>query len=112
MAIKCVDGRQKVKALSGGNKQKVVFGKWIADDADILILDCPTRGVDVGVKASMYQLIYEMKQQGKSIVMISEEMPELIGMSDRILIMKDGQINGEFYRKDGYDQHELIECMI
>ncbi len=112
LAIKCVDGRQKVKALSGGNKQKVVFGKWIADDADILILDCPTRGVDVGVKASMYQLIYEMKQQGKSIVMISEEMPELIGMSDRILIMKDGQINGEFYRKDGYDQHELIECMI
>ncbi len=112
LAIKCINGRQKVKAMSGGNKQKVVFGKWIADDADILILDCPTRGVDVGVKASMYQLIYKMKQQGKSIVMISEEMPELIGMSDRILIMKDGRINGEFFRKDGYQQHELIECMI
>lgn len=112
LAIKCVSGRQRVKALSGGNKQKVVFGKWIADDANILILDCPTRGVDVGVKASMYQLIYEMKKQGKSILMISEEMPELMGMSDRILIMKDGKLNGEFFRRDGYRQHEMIECMI
>ena len=112
LAIKCTGRGQKVKALSGGNKQKVVFGKWIADDADILILDCPTRGVDVGVKASMYQLIYEMKKAGKSIVLISEEMPELIGMSDRIIIMKDGKISGQFDRADGYKQYELIECMI
>lgn len=112
LAIKCVNMLQPVKALSGGNKQKVVFGKWIADDADILILDCPTRGVDIGVKAAMYQLIYNMKQQGKSIIMISEEMPELIGMSDRLLVMKDGKISGEFLRKDGYHQNELIECMI
>lgn len=112
LSIKCVDMLQPVKAMSGGNKQKVVFGKWIADDADILILDCPTRGVDVGVKASMYQLIYEMKQKGKSIIMISEEMPELMGMSDRILIMKNGELCGEFYRKDGYNEHQMIECMI
>ena len=112
LAIKCVNMLQPVKALSGGNKQKVVFGKWIADDADILILDCPTRGVDIGVKAAMYQLIYQMKQKGKSIIMISEEMPELIGMSDRLLVIRDGKVNGEFYRKDGYDQHKLIECMI
>ena len=76
----------------GGNKQKVVFGKWIGSEADVLILDCPTRGIDIGVKASMYQLIYKMKKQGKSIILISEELPELIGMSDRILIMKDGKI--------------------
>lgn len=112
LAIKCVNMLQPVKALSGGNKQKVVFGKWIADDADILILDCPTRGVDIGVKAAMYQLIYEMKKKGKSIIMISEEMPELIGMSDRLLVLKDGKVNGEFLRKDGYHQNELIECMI
>ncbi len=112
LAIKCVSILQPVKAMSGGNKQKVVFGKWIADDAEILILDCPTRGVDIGVKVSMYNLIYNMKKQGKSIVLISEEMPELIGMSDRILIMKDGKINGEFHRKDGFNQHALIECMI
>ena len=112
LAIKCVNIWQPVRAMSGGNKQKVVFGKWIADDADVLILDCPTRGVDIGVKAAMYQLIYDMKKKGKSIVMISEEMPELIGMADRLLIMKDGKVNGEFYRKDGYDEHALIECMI
>jgi ribose transport system ATP-binding protein len=112
LAIKCVSPFQPVRALSGGNKQKVVFGKWIADDADILILDCPTRGVDIGVKAAMYQLIYEMKKNGKSIVMISEELPELCGMSDRLLIMKDGAINGEFFRKDGYDNNSLINSMI
>lgn len=112
LAIKCVNIWQPVRAMSGGNKQKVVFGKWIADDADVLILDCPTRGVDIGVKASMYQLIYDMKKKGKSIVMISEEMPELIGMADRLLIMKDGMVNGEFFRRDGFHEHQLIECMI
>lgn len=112
LAIKCVNIWQPVRAMSGGNKQKVVFGKWIADDADVLILDCPTRGVDIGVKAAMYRLIYDMKKKGKSIVMISEEMPELTGMADRLLIMKNGRVNGEFYRRDGFDEHELIECMI
>ncbi len=112
LMIKCQNAYQPVRALSGGNKQKVVFGKWCADDADILILDCPTRGVDIGVKASMYQLIYEMKRQGKSIIMISEELPELMGMCDRLLIMKDGEISGEFYRKQRYDDRELIEYMI
>lgn len=112
LAIKCTNMFQPVRALSGGNKQKVVFGKWIADDADVLIMDCPTRGVDIGVKAAMYQLIYEMKKEGKSIIIISEELPELIGMSDRLLIMKDGRITGEFYREDGFNEHELIEYMI
>lgn len=112
LRIKCSSVHQSVRALSGGNKQKVVFGKWVADDADVLILDCPTRGVDIGVKAAMYQLIYSMKQQGKSIVMISEELPELCGMSDRLLIIKDGKINGEFHRTDGYNDRKLIDCMI
>ena len=112
LMIKCQDAYQPVRALSGGNKQKVVFGKWIADDPDVLILDCPTRGVDIGVKAAMYELIYEMKQRGKSIIMISEELPELIGMCDRLLIMRDGQVSGEFFRKDGYNDRVLIEYMI
>ena len=112
LMIKCQNAHQPVRALSGGNKQKVVFGKWCADDADILILDCPTRGVDIGVKAAMYQLIYDMKKQGKSIIMISEELPELMGMCDRLLIMRDGQVSGEFFRKDGYDDRTLIEYMI
>lgn len=112
LAIKCNDIFQPVSAMSGGNKQKVVFGKWLAADADVLILDCPTRGVDIGVKAAMYQLINDMKKKGKSIVLISEELPELCGMSDRLLIMRDGEISGEFYRTDGFDNTELIDCMI
>ncbi len=112
LSIKCTDMHQPVRFLSGGNKQKVVFGKWIAGDAEILILDCPTRGVDVGVKAAMYQLMYEMKKNGKSLIMISEELPELMGMSDRLIIMKDGRISGEFMRQDGFNEHELINYMI
>ncbi len=112
LAIKCVSIFQPVKTLSGGNKQKVVFGKWLAADADILILDCPTRGVDIGVKAAMYQLIYEMKKRGKSVVLISEELPELCGMSDRLLIMRNGKVTGEFFRQNGFSSAELINCMI
>lgn len=112
LKIKCVNQYQIVSRLSGGNKQKVVFGKWIACGADILIMDCPTRGVDVGVKAAMYSLIEEMKKKGKSIVLISEELPELMGMSDRLLIMKDGKIEKEFLRNDGYDDKVIINYMI
>ena len=112
LAIKCVNVFQPVRALSGGNKQKVVFGKWLAADADILILDCPTRGVDIGVKASMYQLINDMKKKGKSIILISEELPELCGMSDRLIMMRNGEITGEVLRTEGFDNNELINYMI
>ena len=112
LLIKCQGPWQVTRALSGGNKQKVVFGKWCAYDAQIMILDCPTRGVDVGVKAAMYQLIYSMKKEGKSIVLISEELPELCGMSDRLLIIKDGKVSGEFFRKDGFDERVLVDYMI
>lgn len=112
LAIKCNSIFQPVSAMSGGNKQKVVFGKWLAADAKVLILDCPTRGVDIGVKAAMYQLIYDMKKKGASIILISEELPELCGMSDRLVIMRNGEISGEFHRSDGYDNSKLIDCMI
>lgn len=98
--------------LSGGNKQKVVLAKWLGKGAEILILDCPTRGIDVGTKAAIYQLIEELKKEGRSIVLISEELPELIGMSDRILLLKDGNISGEFLRKDGLTEGKLIQKMI
>ncbi len=112
LSIKCASINQNVQYLSGGNKQKVVFGKWIGRDCDILILDCPTRGVDVGVKAAMYALIDDMKRQGKTIIMISEELAELIGMADRLLILKDGSLAGEFQRSRQLTEHEIIECMI
>ena len=101
-----------VSSLSGGNKQKVVFAKWLAANSNILILDCPTRGIDIGVKSNMYKMIYDMKKQGKAILFISEELPELVGMSDRIIIMKDGKINLEITRKEGFSEQKLIEYMI
>ena len=112
LQIKCNSADQLVSTLSGGNKQKVSFAKWIANNSEILILDCPTRGVDIGVKQFIYQLLYQMKLEGKSIIMISEELPELIGMSDRILIMKDGKITKEFTRDKDLTQEQIIEYMI
>lgn len=112
LEIKCYDETQEVSTLSGGNKQKVSFGKWVGNDSEIIIFDCPTRGVDVGVKATMYNLLYELRNQGKSIVLISEELTEVIGMSDRILILKDGQLSKEFYRSKDLTEHEIIEYLI
>ncbi|GFI03520.1 ribose import ATP-binding protein RbsA [Lachnospiraceae bacterium] len=112
LRIKCQSPTQYVQELSGGNKQKVVFGKWIAKDCDVLILDCPTRGVDIGVKVDMYRLITELKQQGKAILLISEELPELLGMSDRMLIFKDGKISTELSRSKEIAEHDVIQYMI
>lgn len=112
LSIKCAARSQAVSQLSGGNKQKVVFGKWIACNSKILILDSPTRGVDIGVKQAMYKLMMKLKSDGCSIVMISEELQELIGMSDRIIIMKDGRADGEFIRHPELSESELIKHMI
>jgi ribose transport system ATP-binding protein len=112
LSIKCADRDQQVSQLSGGNKQKVVFGKWIGRGSEVLILDCPTRGVDIGVKRAMYQLMTELKNEGKSIIMISEELPELMGMSDRLIIMKDGRITKEFERSADLSDTEIIKYMI
>lgn len=112
LSIKCAGSAQMVSQLSGGNKQKVVFGKWIGCQSEILILDCPTRGVDIGVKQAMYQLMMQLKNEGKAILMISEELPELIGMSDRIIIMKDGEIKKEFERSEKLSDAQIIEFMI
>ena len=112
LSVKCAEMNQYVSALSGGNKQKVVFGKWIGRGSEILILDCPTRGVDIGVKQAMYQLMYRMKKEGKSIVIISEEMAELIGMADRLIVMKDGEIKKEFPRSESLSESDMIQYMI
>jgi len=110
--IKCVSAEQYCTELSGGNKQKVAFAKWMGADCDVLILDCPTRGIDIGVKADMYKLIDDMKHAGKGIVMISEELVELIGMSDRMIIMKDGAIVREVMRDPSVTDSQLIEYII
>ena len=111
LSIKCRHMDQPVSAMSGGNKQKVVFGKWLGAGSRVLILDCPTRGVDIGVKQAMYRLIDRMKREGKAILIISEEMAELIGMCDRLLVMKDGAIQREFMR-GSMSESEIIRYMI
>lgn len=112
MRIKCRDDRQWLKELSGGNKQKVVFSKWLATHSDVFILDCPTRGIDIGVKADMYKLMMELKKAGKGIIMISEEMSELIGMSDRMLLFKDGALVKEIKRSTSVGEKDIIEQII
>ncbi|MBO5092812.1 MAG: sugar ABC transporter ATP-binding protein [Lachnospiraceae bacterium] len=112
LKIKMSSLKQLCGQLSGGNKQKVALAKWLGNDSDILIMDCPTRGIDVGVKASIYQLMDDYRKAGKSILMISEELPELIGMSDRILILKDGALSKEFERSRELTEAEAIKYMI
>ena len=112
MSVKMVDTDQFVSDLSGGNKQKVVLSRWIGKDSDILVLDSPTRGIDIKVKQDIYQLMDRMRKNGKSIIMISEELMELIGMCDRILIMKDGELSGELMRSPDLDENSLIAKMV
>jgi len=112
MSVKMVNTSQFVSDLSGGNKQKVVLARWIGKDSDILVLDSPTRGIDIKVKQDIYQLMDRMRKEGKSIIMISEELMELIGMCDRILIMKDGSVSGELMRSEELDENQLIAKMV
>ena len=94
MEIKTPSGKTQIQSLSGGNQQKVLVGRWLANNPDVLILDEPTRGIDVGAKYEIYCIIEELAREGKSIIMISSEMGELIGMSDRIMVMCDGRVTG------------------
>lgn len=97
-----------MKNLSGGNQQKVVVAKTLATNSRIIIFDEPTRGIDVGAKQEIYQLMNAMVQQGISIVMISSEMEELIGMSDRIIVMHEGKLVGELEKKE-FSQNKILE---
>jgi len=100
LGIKTPSLRQKVRNLSGGNQQKVVIAKWLTADTDVLIFDEPTRGIDVGAKSEIYHLLNELARQGKAIVMISSELPEILRMSHRILVMAEGRIRGELSGAD------------
>ena len=98
--IKCPTINQLVKNLSGGNQQKVILGKWLAADSQLIIFDEPTRGIDVGAKYEIYKLINDLVESGRSVLMISSEMEELIGMSDRIIVLAEGQMTGELEKEE------------
>ncbi len=102
---------QNVGNLSGGNQQKVLLAKWMFADPDILILDEPTRGIDVGAKYEIYCIINDLVAQGKSVIMISSELPEVLGMSDRIYVMNEGRIVGEFQQEEA-SQESIMGCIL
>ena len=108
MNIKTPSSKTQIQSLSGGNQQKVLIGRWLANAPDVLILDEPTRGIDVGAKYEIYCIIEELARAGKSIIMISSEMAELIGMSDRIMVMCDGRVTGFVDGKDA-TQENIME---
>lgn len=112
LRIAVADVKNPVSSLSGGNQQKVVIAKWMFGSADIVIFDEPTRGIDVGAKTEVYQVMNEMVRQGKAVIMISSEMPELIGMCTRVITMREGRITGEFDNEVSASQEELLAAMM
>ncbi|MCI8282725.1 MAG: sugar ABC transporter ATP-binding protein [Lachnospiraceae bacterium] len=110
--LKCTGINQNVNGLSGGNKQKVNLGRWLAKDLSILIVDCPTRGVDVGVKAYIYQCLREAKKKGIGILMITDELSEAMGMADHIMVMKNGELKKTIKRSSHFKEEEIIEVMV
>ncbi|MCI8293844.1 MAG: sugar ABC transporter ATP-binding protein [Hespellia sp.] len=113
LSIKCNSAEQTAQTLSGGNQQKVIIAKWLLANPKVLILDEPTRGIDVGAKAEIYKLMNKMAQNGMTIIMISSELPEVLSMSDRVLIMSAGEIRGEFTHNEFVEgkitQKEILE---
>jgi inositol transport system ATP-binding protein len=109
LEIKTPSIEQIIKLLSGGNQQKVLISRWLLTSPEILILDEPTRGIDVGAKAEIHRLMSKLAQEGKAIMMISSELPEVLGMSDRVIVMHEGRISGEFLRGD-VDQAKIMQC--
>ena len=95
MHIKTPTQETKIRSLSGGNQQKVILGRWLLTEPTVLLLDEPTRGIDVGAKYEIYELILDLAKQGKTVIMVSSEMPELLGVCDRILVMSGGRLAGE-----------------
>jgi ribose transport system ATP-binding protein len=100
LTIRTPSPEQEIRYLSGGNQQKVVIGKWLLADSKVLIMDEPTRGIDVGAKVEIYELMNELTEHGAGILMISSDLLEVLGLSDRILVMAGGRITGELSREE------------
>jgi ABC-type sugar transport system ATPase subunit len=112
LQIKVTGSEQLAATLSGGNQQKVVLAKWLERNAEIIIFDEPTRGIDVGAKYEIYLLINKLAAEGKSILMISSELPEILGMSDRIVVMHDGRVSGEIEDVAAATQQQIMRLAI
>ena len=100
LRVKAASATQEIRTLSGGNQQKAILAKWLMGDTKVLILDEPTRGIDVGSKAEIHALMSECADEGMAVIMISSELPEILGMSDRVYVMREGRIAGELQREE------------
>ncbi len=109
MNVKAPSAKTKIGNLSGGNQQKVILGRWLLTNPDVLLLDEPTRGIDVGAKYEIYQLMNQLAAQGKGMIVVSSEMPELLGICDRILVMSNGRQAGIFDAKE-VTQVQIMEA--
>ena len=112
LQVKISTRHQQAQTLSGGNQQKVVLAKWLERNAEVIIFDEPTRGIDVGAKYEIYQLLNHLADQGKAILMITSELPEALGMADRILVMREGRINGEIREVSAATQEQIMELAV
>ncbi len=111
MAIKTPSLHQLIRNLSGGNQQKVLLARWLMMESDLLILDEPTRGIDVGAKLEIYSIITDLAKKGYAILMISSEMPELLGMCDRIYVMSQGHVTGCLERSE-FEQEAIMQLAV
>ncbi len=111
MKTKCTSVEQPIGKLSGGNQQKVLLSKWMFANPDILILDEPTRGIDVGAKYEIYCIINQLAAEGKSVIMISSELPEVLGMSDRIYVLNEGKVVGEFGKGEATQEKIMAKIL-
>lgn len=111
MKIKTPSQRTQIRSLSGGNQQKVILARWLLTEPEVLLLDEPTRGIDVGAKYEIYQLIMDLAKQGKTIIMVSSEMPELLGVCDRIMVMSGGRLSGVVDAKET-SQEEIMTLAV
>ena len=109
LRIKTPSMKEHIANLSGGNQQKVIVSRWLANDPDVLIMDEPTRGIDVGAKHEIYEIMADLAKQGKAIIMISSEMAELLGMSDRVCVMCNGRLTGEITEKEEMSQANVMQ---
>ena len=108
MQVKFTGSEQIIATLSGGNQQKVALAKWLERDAEVIIFDEPTRGIDVGAKYEIYRLMNNLAAEGKAILMISSELPEVLGMSDRIIVMNEGVVTGEITDVANASQEDVM----
>jgi len=109
LKVKTPDEDTNIESLSGGNQQKVSIAKWLATKSDVIIFDEPTHGIDVGAKADIYQLLRELSDEGKGIILVSSELPEILNICDRILVFRDGKIVHDFEKTAGLTEEDVVE---